>query len=122
MTPEVTLVRRVARWLFEGPSATPGTAHPHTYPWWKVMCLTGVDYFSTLGYQPGIAFLAAGALSPLATLFLVLVTLLVALPTYAQVAERKPAPGVAARLARHRSPREPRALRLSCRIRSRRHP
>ncbi|GLY93437.1 amino acid transporter [Actinoplanes sp. NBRC 103695] len=85
--------RAISRWLLAhrvqpvGPESGEGA---HQQSWWKIMCLTGVDYFSTLSYLPAIAALAAGALSPLATLLIVLLTLAGMLPMYRRVAQESP--------------------------------
>ncbi|MFE3634498.1 amino acid transporter [Streptomyces cellostaticus] len=100
-TPEHPPPGRLRAWMLEGLSDMGkhgGHTGPHAVPeaphrgqrWWRVMCLTGVDYFSTLGYQPGIAALAAGLLSPIATIVLVIVTLAGALPVYRRVAQESP--------------------------------
>ncbi|MBM4345013.1 MAG: hypothetical protein FJ100_16715 [Deltaproteobacteria bacterium] len=64
--------------------------HHHASPWYATLWLTGVDYFSSLGYAPGLAVMAAGYVAPLATLLLVGVTFLAALPVYAMVAKHSP--------------------------------
>jgi hypothetical protein len=93
LPPPTRQLSPVRHWLLKGIVDERGQHQgPHgqtperTHSWWQVMCLTGVDYFSTLGYQPAIAALAAGLIAPFATLVLVGLTLLGALPVYRRVA------------------------------------
>ena len=76
----------------EPPCASDQAARPPTYraawPW--VLCVIGLDYLSTLAYQPSVAFGAAGRLAPLVTVLVAAVTVGFALPIYLYIAGRSP--------------------------------
>ncbi|MFO0843054.1 MAG: hypothetical protein U0797_11775 [Gemmataceae bacterium] len=64
-----------------------------TYAWWIILCLVGLDYFSSIAYLPSIAMTVEEGsrdLAPVAGVGVVLVTLLAALPVYWYVVARSP--------------------------------
>jgi hypothetical protein len=65
--------------MLETPRAGPDQP---SHPWPLVLCLVGLDYFSTLAYLPSIAVEAAGPWAPVAAGAVVLATFLLALPVY----------------------------------------
>src|SRR5262245_10971393 len=70
------------------PPSRPPAPYQTAWPW--VLCVIGLDYLSTLAYQPSVAFGAAGRLAPLVTVLVAAVTLFVALPIYLYIAGRSP--------------------------------
>jgi hypothetical protein len=72
----------------------------HQYAWWIVLCLVGLDYFSSLAYLPSIALMQAEwlpvavedthRLVPLVAMGVAALTLLVALPVYLYIVGRSP--------------------------------
>lgn len=80
---------RWKQWFYERVGDTSSKGHQQDH-WLNVMCLTGVDYFSSLGFAPAMAFVYAGLLSPYATFLLVLLNIFGAYPMYAKVAEMSP--------------------------------
>ena len=71
----------------EPPSSQP---RPYRVAWPWVLCVIGLDYLSTLAYQPSVAFGAAGRLAPLVTVLVAAVTLFLALPIYLYISGRSP--------------------------------
>ena len=62
-----------------------------TYAWWLVLCVVGLDYFSTLAYLPSMAVDKSGRDFAVLTAFLLsAITLFVALPIYLYIAGRSP--------------------------------
>ena len=98
---------RLRRWLLAevvedvpGPEAKEGRSDQH--PWWQVVCLTGGGLTSP-PWATSLESLHSlpGALSPIATLFIVgLFTLFGALPMYRRVAQEEPPLGRAREKAR----------------------
>ncbi|MFO0815545.1 MAG: amino acid transporter [Gemmatales bacterium] len=66
----------------------PAPTRPVGHAWGLVLCLVGIDYFSSLAYLPSLANEVAGPLAPLAVAGVVVVTLLLALPAYLYVVGR----------------------------------
>jgi hypothetical protein len=79
----------------QGPSLsgippTSSVLRSHSYAWWLVLGLVGLDCFSTLGYLPTMAAEGAAERAPLAAVAVSLLVLFAALPVYLYVIGRSP--------------------------------